>query len=77
MLRKGLGREIVCKWICLKISQMVESDIQWFAGGWQPLGKKRSQEQCQGHQGNSFISQLTGAKFSKISQAYSQAVSHR
>ncbi len=36
----------------LKISRMVGSNIQRFAGGPRPLGKKRSQEQCQGHKGN-------------------------
>ncbi len=42
-----LGNEIVCKWNCVKISQMVGSDIQQFAGGTRPLGKKIRQEQFQ------------------------------
>ncbi len=46
--KSEVGNEIDCKWICLKISQMVVgSDIQLFSGGPRPLGKKRIQEQCQ------------------------------
>ena len=59
-----------------KISRMVGSNIQRFAGGQSPQGNKRSLEQCQGHQGNISISQLTGAKVSRISQAYSHVASH-
>ncbi len=45
--------QIASKWICLKL---VGSDIQWFAGGPRPLGKKRSLKQCrQGHLGNIWI----------------------
>ena len=60
---------------------MVGLDIQQFAGGPKPLGKKRSQEQCQGHQDNVWmgtvsIFQLTGVKFSRLSQAYINAVSY-
>ncbi len=47
-----LGNEIACKWICLKISRMVGSDIQRLAGGPGPLRKNRSQEQCQAHLDN-------------------------
>ncbi len=69
-----LGNEIVCKWIRLKISQMAGPNIQQFAGGSRPLEKKRSKEQCQSHQGNVWM--VTGAKVSKMSQAYSHAVSN-
>ncbi len=68
-----LGNEIVCKWIRLKISQTVGSNIQQIAGGSRPPEKKRSQEQCQSHQGNVWMA--TGAKVSKMSQACSH-VSH-
>ncbi len=39
-----LGKKLNTNRFCLKISRMVGFDIQRFAGGQRPLGKKRSQE---------------------------------
>ncbi len=51
----------------LILAKMVESDIQRFAGGPGPLGRKKSQEQCQGRtskymDGIAFISQQHALK---------------
>ncbi len=53
---------------------MVGSNIQQYAGGSRPPEKQRSQEQCKSHKGHVWMA--TGAKVSKMSQAYSHAVSH-
>ncbi len=52
----------------------MRSDIKQFAGGPRPLGKKKkpgavSRSPRQHMDGNSFISQLTGAKVSRMSHA--------
>ncbi len=69
--------------ICfLKLAKMVESDVQQYAGGVGPLGRKKSQEKCQDHvpmQHNGWQHlhlPATGAKVSTKSRAYRQAVSH-
>ncbi len=38
---------VISEQMFLKLAKMVESDIQQFAGGLGPLGRKRSQEKCQ------------------------------
>ena len=54
---------------------MVEYDIQQFAGGPGPPGRKRSQEHSVKVAQATYLT-ATGAKVSTRSQAYSQAVSH-
>ena len=58
--------KLFAKGFAWKVSWMVESDILWFAGGPIPLGEKArisvSGSPRQHMDGNSFISQLTGAK---------------
>ena len=66
-LKSELGNEIACKWICLKI-------CWWSKTSGEAGAVSRSPRQRM--DGYSSISQLTGAKVSRMGQAYSQAVSH-
>ena len=71
---RELGNEIVCKWKYLKISQKVGSDIQQFPTFEEE--KKPGTVSRSLRQVTYIISQLTGAKVSRMSQAYSQAIRH-
>ncbi len=48
-----------CFW---NLAKMLESDIQRFASGPVPLGRKRGQEQCQDHTGNVSVETLERAR---------------
>ena len=66
-----------CKYMFLKLAKMVESDIRRFAGGPGPLGRKRSQEQCQCRAGNVWMASPSSPSNSLNEESSLQsAVSH-